>query len=482
MPPLSRNLVGDTEDERELKNRMRKMERRIKEMEKGISKVTQVAAGDIVLSHPYSSDEAEPSAQANSATPGQTSDGIDSRSLLRAFLKNKAAFGFFLDPHAVFATDPALSPQRPSSRILFGALRLCAALITAAPNLSELEKLVIHERQTTPNIGRNDQLVLEDIQAEIMLSRFYFYTDRHVDASYHCSKAVALATTLQLGNWTNRPGFRVFRAGETLSSTDGDQIYAFWAIIEADEINAIAQRRLHGLTRACGIPKCNVQVPFPVTRLNYAEGKVSHVLIRDTFLEFEQNPSPFESEDCVETFETKLMLLLALVHTFFIVTTTRAHDPKIFQSEDILTRYKKLNIQVENILQIMPALRQADIQNLRQHSLLILCVLHLHMPLMDHNPVAKRRVIDAALRSFDLACLIPKSTSFLDASFLLTWTTAASVLPSLTLKEICEPNIRRLRAGLQSIARFRKMCPQAEVVASELVTTLARFNVALDLP
>ncbi|KAJ7169213.1 hypothetical protein C8R43DRAFT_120570 [Mycena crocata] len=200
--------------------------------------------GDSVMDPNYTSTSVPSPAMSNQEPPSNIAT-----TLIHAFLTRFNNSGYFFLDAGNFSKSALLSlpfghPERPSKTLLH-AVYLWGSLVLTTPLPAPYteEILVLNALQTLrEDIRHLDlqlKLVMETIQAEVLLGLYYLHAERPVEGRYHTAAAVSLALTAGLHRLSHHPVHQPLppfllahplllparNAGEV-----GERIGAFWAV------------------------------------------------------------------------------------------------------------------------------------------------------------------------------------------------------------------------------------------------------------
>ncbi|KAJ6555039.1 hypothetical protein DFH09DRAFT_1166181 [Mycena vulgaris] len=213
---------------------------------------------ELVLHHPYRSDSSDSS---SSPTPEPNFRPTTAQireppanfisTLVNAFMEKFASSElFFLNSRTFYEMAlrqlPFGHPERPSNTLL-SAVYLWGCVYSTQPNAPYTEDSFLQSAlQTLPkdiaDFPLNPRLVVQTIQAQVLLSYYYLHSARPVEGRSHSATAVALALDAGL-HTTSLPPQDVdlpFPLGQTLLAPAADdeemaeRISAFWGVLILD--------------------------------------------------------------------------------------------------------------------------------------------------------------------------------------------------------------------------------------------------------
>ena len=159
----------------------------------------------------------------------------------------------FLD--AVYIADSALRKTRLSPCLLDAVLLWGARISSNTSIRAHEDKLLGRAVQSIsdalPQVASLEHNALHVIQAEVLLSNYFFCQNRYLEGTYHCSAAVALAMSCNLHRIRSTS-----TATDIIESTrltrftlppptdgveEGERICAFWSVFTLDRSWSVAQ-------------------------------------------------------------------------------------------------------------------------------------------------------------------------------------------------------------------------------------------------
>ncbi|KAF9074797.1 Zn(2)-Cys(6) binuclear cluster domain-containing protein [Rhodocollybia butyracea] len=207
------------------------------------------------------------------------------RQLLHTFLRHALDLGFFLNVSRFKNT--ALLPlplghySRPSPGLL-STVYLLGVHLSGQPNSQESTYLARALTHTASMLSSSHpQRIIHSIQAEILLSVYFFRTGRILEAKYHMSAAVSLTIGTQLHkiralpseNFTASP-LRQISGGPLLDPPidqieEGERINAFWMAFTLNNCWGVAVGTLSSLVfESHG---STIDVPWPLDMAEYEQ-------------------------------------------------------------------------------------------------------------------------------------------------------------------------------------------------------------------
>ncbi|KAJ7646037.1 hypothetical protein DFH06DRAFT_581858 [Mycena polygramma] len=218
-------------------------------------------------------------------SPESTSSSLESDSindaLLQAFRPHASEFGFFLDWNRFLHSLQPISPGTSRSSALLNAIYMWGAHFSSD---LQREHRFKHKALQCAATELTPKSFLHTVQAEVLLSHFFFRTGCFLEARAHTATAVALVVGGGLNQIRslNQPDGAVIgiaAADEqelrlrapTDALEEGERINGFWAVFMLQKNLSVA---LEPPTRVCGVFEggMNIDTPWPLDISDYQQG------------------------------------------------------------------------------------------------------------------------------------------------------------------------------------------------------------------
>ncbi|KAG7086347.1 hypothetical protein E1B28_002308 [Marasmius oreades] len=230
-----------------LEDQIYELENKIQELED-----PKIQPSSIRLSHPYSGPHSfSPGPSRNvtgSSVPGHADQDLPlelRKSLLALFLSQSFNVGFFLNPtrfwQSALSNLPPGHPDRPTPSLLNTVYLLAFYLSRRsrgqdnAQTTQQIQLFLSHSLQQVSTMlnSTHPHRVVHGIQAEVLLSTYFFDMGKIVEGKYHLSAAVSLA--IGVGLHRIRSDIPASSRQEALppprdSMEEGERINAFWTV------------------------------------------------------------------------------------------------------------------------------------------------------------------------------------------------------------------------------------------------------------
>ncbi|KAJ6606748.1 hypothetical protein B0H10DRAFT_1819642 [Mycena sp. CBHHK59/15] len=219
---------------------------------------------------------------------------------IQTFLPHATDFGFFLDWNLLGQStmQPMLrnrSPDRPSPALLNAVYMWGAHLAGDILTEDRFKYYALHCAATDLlHSHLHPHSFLHTLQAEVLLSHYFFRTGHFLEARSHTATAVALALgggLHQIRSLHNPdvPVIEITREHENGlqlrapadAIEEGERINAFWAVFMLQKNLAVALEppaRICGMLEAGGI---QIDTPWPLELDEYKKVQASHLFLSD---------------------------------------------------------------------------------------------------------------------------------------------------------------------------------------------------------
>ena len=210
----------------------------------------------------------------------------DTHYRVQTFLPSASKFGFFLDATRFVNSFAAPTPARPRPpTVLRNAVYLWGITLSQDPQYTARESVFlgrtlrsVHAALSTAQEQQRNALYI--LQAEILLTYYFFHSDRPLEGKFHASAAVSLAIMCNLhkvmsGN--GRAGGQLFQpAGQAYLPPpidhidEAERIFAWWAVFILDRSWAVALSS-PTMINETQEPSTVIDTPWPLTVDKYAQ-------------------------------------------------------------------------------------------------------------------------------------------------------------------------------------------------------------------
>jgi hypothetical protein len=209
------------------------------------------------------------------------------------FLLHAAEFGFFLDILSFHRSTlliklPFGHPQRPTAALLTTAYLWGVHLLRPNPP-SQVDENALLIRAlhhvATDTLGTHPKRILHTIQAEVLLTTYFFRTGRLLEAKARLSSAVSLVLSTQMQRIRSQyPLFTptsivndrpVFLQAPQHTVEEGELINGFWTVYSLHKMLSIALDPPGSVFGALEAPGFQVDTPWPFESHEYRNVRVA---------------------------------------------------------------------------------------------------------------------------------------------------------------------------------------------------------------
>lgn len=478
-----------------LEENVARLEARVRELEE--------PAGHIVLANPYAPTQPEsgpllsaplvspditPSISPHilprvSSSPAGPSSELPARSthmLVESFLPYAAEFGFFLNTErfqqSVYPTSVDTVEPLPA---------LLAAVCLWGTHLSNVEELSRQEptylTQVLNNLATSltqdhPRKVIHTIQAEVLLSTYFFRMQRPLEGQYHVGAAGALALSAQLHKAGSSFGGASNHLGLSLDAVqEEERIRAFWEVYNL----SVCWSTNGGFTSNIGADNiAQIDTPWPSDNLslNDAFSLRGHTLLEFPTLIF---------ADCLPNPSAKALHAQAVfLYESAIILARQFHLDMTHSDSDafiaVFNSHNQLLDQFKNLLPVPTELHDPQTTRtlLLAHTLAHVAVIRLNEILGEGNAALRYKYVtsvEAVVNIYDSSRV--EELGFFNPICATLWTTVTTVLIS-TLD-----SIRALRASIPAVCGEHVCVAREDDVEASLEKALSIMAlISLDCP
>ncbi|KAI0636017.1 hypothetical protein C8Q77DRAFT_608668 [Trametes polyzona] len=210
------------------------------------------------------------------------------RNLINTFLSHSGSLNFFLHvPRFMHAIQqPNINSRRAQlSPALLNAVYLWGAHLSSTPALRAYEP-IFQARATnalSSALRESQYSVINLIQAEVLVSNYFFTMSRFLEGRYHCSAAVALALSCRLHKIRSSTDQGIGHAGARHDEQvreynlppprdaveEGERMRGFWFVYAMDKSWAVA---MGSPSHFNGVAQSGLDTPWPLEMAQYEAG------------------------------------------------------------------------------------------------------------------------------------------------------------------------------------------------------------------
>ncbi|KAI0074384.1 hypothetical protein K474DRAFT_1601567 [Panus rudis PR-1116 ss-1] len=373
------------------------------------------------------------------------------RLLVSMFVPYASQTGFFLHfPRfldAVFSPDVAdrharLSPALLNTILLWGShLSTNQSVRAYEPTL--LTRSVKSLSDALPEVSSLQQNATQIIQAEVLLSNYFFCQNRRLEGTYHCSAAVSLVLSCKLNHIRGAGGISIEQVARGISSgfnlpppadvvEEAERVNAFWSVYVLDRNWSVANGHL-GNDVFGGV---TIDLPWPVDVGLYeaTAASLDELRIANTLQGFLNSPSPelTTGSNRVLTHRIQAAALLERATRHSAQWSAMLSDFDGFNTETL-----RLGNLTHLLIDSMPSLDAQNItansewpiQLLITHTIALTAAIRLYANTDAVDQSGTRRDVAAAMASVALVNKINlDEITYIDPIMATLWTTIGRVL------------------------------------------------------
>ncbi|KAF8997582.1 hypothetical protein BDQ17DRAFT_1248425 [Cyathus striatus] len=240
--------------------------------------------------------------------------------LLNYFLPYGSEFGLFLQPSRLRASTlsgaPAGHPTRPTPALLC-TMYLWGVSLSQDPGLLSYEESYLNravQQASTALSGSHPHKVVHALQAEVLLSYYFFSKGRFPEGKYHVTVAVSTAVSAGLTRLRSRQPVQTNGAFALSPPSDpieeGERIAAFWTVFNLDKYWSAALESSPNMAFTGSTPETQVDTPWPLEMTDYEQGRFpSNIRTSHTLQKFITGASTSDSGMSSKAFLSKAALL-----------------------------------------------------------------------------------------------------------------------------------------------------------------------------
>ncbi|KAK7008138.1 Zn(2)-C6 fungal-type domain-containing protein [Favolaschia claudopus] len=404
-----------------------------------------------------------------------------------SFLRHASQIGFFLNPEMFNSISSRASLSQIACPALIDAICLWGSHLSHSEALSSQTTTLLPEalRSAAMSLSnqRNANTVIQTIQAEALLARYFFRNARILEGKYHASTAVSIALS---------SGFHKIRSSNTQSNPpqspmgypptaqeEGERINAFWAVLTLNNTWLAADGSPGDVSYAI------VDTPWPLDIEMYSQ--VGNIFT---------HTQPSNSSSTVENFLTNVpdhaTALVALhakaaivfdqayrLATQFTESMNRTNQPNNHCAE-----YSRLHQVIESLKQALPPI-SSDVNSksllLIIHSFVHAATIQLNNPFRLHFDISRSRAINAAISIVDCMRQTNLPTlGYIDAIVGTLWMAASQVFITELSQARHNPgssrqNVQQFRQAVETILAAMSVFSDCRMIELQLETAQRNY-------
>ncbi|KAJ7814691.1 Zn(2)-Cys(6) binuclear cluster domain-containing protein [Mycena olivaceomarginata] len=400
--------------------------------------------------------------------------------LIDTFLPYSSEFGFFLDCSRF--RNSALLPfqignhARPTPALL-SAVYLWGLRLSGQPNLMTQEPAFLARALKLTSKGLSDthpQRVMHTLQAEVLLSYFFFASGRSLEGKYHTAGAVSLSlsSSLHLIRSENQSSARILHPPAD-AVEEGERIQAWWTVKILDGCWAVGLCETPGFANRDSLAM--VDTPWPLESDDYARGLLSpNTRFSHTIQNFANGVPTFDTGMSTVAMLAKASILWVRADELARMWKPgmpNAISAKFYadfkQLDTLIDRFRDSLVPPNQISHPTPAMTRTLVV---AHSIAHAATVRLHSLFAHTDATAKRKRLAAARSVLGIIAAVPlRHFRYINPIMGTVWTAACGVF----LEEIHalkalhrgppreeELNLRAfLSRSVAAISAFEMTCP-----------------------
>jgi len=199
---------------------------------------------------------------------------------LNSFLPYVSVTGFFLNvPRFVNSFYATAANSRPSPALL-NTIYLWGLKLASIESFTAYESVFLARaiESVAGTLGTtHPHKAKHALQAELLLSNYFFWTGRFLEGRYHCGAAVSIA--ISLGSHRIRSSqFPSRNPHATDPVEEGERINGFWSVFLNDRCWGVAMNVPSGMPDQKA-PNARIDVPWPLDMTQYERVRVFVLLM-----------------------------------------------------------------------------------------------------------------------------------------------------------------------------------------------------------
>lgn len=202
---------------------------------------------------------------------------------LNSFLPYVSVTGFFLNvPRFVNSFYESAANARPSPALL-STIYLWGLKLASADSFAAYEPVFLSRaiQSVAGALGTtHPQKAKHALQAELLLSNYFFWTGRFLEGRYHCGAAVSIA--ISIGSHRTRSN-QLPNPGTTADQVEeGERINAFWSVYLNDACWGVAMNVPSGMPDQKAT-NARIDAPWPLDMAQYERVRIFIFYISKVF-------------------------------------------------------------------------------------------------------------------------------------------------------------------------------------------------------
>ncbi|KAF9028763.1 hypothetical protein BDZ89DRAFT_1014835 [Hymenopellis radicata] len=364
----------------------------------------------------------------------ELSEILRNSSLIQTALQSSNDIGFFLNPsrftNAVAARDPV---ERPLNALM-SAVFLWGSHLSDNSDINRHEPILLVRtiREVSQGLASgHPQAVLHCIQAEVLLSHYFYRQSRYLEGKYHSSAAVSLVLSAQLHKIrsVDPPSELAFIKTSLPPAKDaveeGERINGFWTVFILSNCWSTVDGSPSPFPWPCS-SEARVDLPWPLDIGSYAQSSRPHEF-RTSYTVQKFLDDQHDSGTSALALQAKASILFD--HASRVVSS---YQPGMSQrlASQFFASFNAFQTTIEKFTSTLPSLTSsATAQAVVTHGLAHAAMIRLHAPFLSQNPASRAciavsmRAIVRSINTVDIPCL-----PIVDSIIGIIWARSCQVL------------------------------------------------------
>lgn len=210
---------------------------------------------------------------------------ISSKLRLNTFIGHAFAFGFFLNIPRFLAKIAEKNTESALPPVVLDAVHLVALATVQGHQSTDAESQILSRlvgSLSTALSGIHPSQLLYVLQAEVLLSNYFFHHDRRLEGGYHVTAAVSIVLASNLHQTHDHRNPTPASVSEPYqlpppadSIVHGERVNAFWTVFCLDRCWSVALGSQSALARADFVTS-QISTPWPLDMGDYERVRSVH--------------------------------------------------------------------------------------------------------------------------------------------------------------------------------------------------------------
>ncbi|KAJ7753959.1 hypothetical protein DFH07DRAFT_1061386 [Mycena maculata] len=431
---------------------------------------------DVSLHQPYHASSSKLDRVTTSLATGEPPTDLVEQ-LIDIFLPYGSEFGFFMNPSRF--RKSALAPfrighhSRPTPALLI-TVYLWGLRLSHQENLTAQEPVFLARALDLTSRGLSDshpRRVMDTLQAEILLSYFFFASGRVLEGKYHAAAAISLSlsSSLHLVRSENLSSPEILPPMDGVE--EGERVHAWWTVMIMDKCWAVALSEDPGFAHRDNMAM--VDTPWPLEVDDYAKGRLARNARYSQTIQKFVNGAHVVNED-MSTLAMFAKASLLWQRADDLARSWRPGMPhglatnfrnEFTRLDDLIDGFRDALVPPNRISNPTPAMTRALVV---AHSIAHSAALRLHSIFSQTDVIAKRKRLAAARSVLGIIAAVPlRNFRYINPIMGTVWMAACGVF----LEEIGALNSLRTTSPREEEVNLRAFLSRAGAAISAFEST-----------